>query len=109
MLGISVILPVYNGADMIEACLKSVFSAGSRVAEIIIVDDGSTDETLNNARKLAKSDKRIKVIHTENHGSYTARVTGIKAATSPYLAFIDVDDRFTQGALDFLADLNNLY
>ncbi len=105
MKDISVILPVFNGVDMLEGCVKSIFSAGKRISQIIIVDDGSTDGTHVIAQKLEKSDKRVKVIHTENHGSYMARITGIKAAISPYLAFIDVDDRFTQGALDLLADL----
>lgn len=105
MKGISVILPIYNGADMVEDCLRSIFLAGSRVEEIIIVDDGSTDETFAVVQRLAETDKRLKIIHTENHGSYTARITGIRAATSSYLAFIDVDDRFIPGSLDLLADL----
>ena len=102
---IAVIIPVYNGADMLEPCIKSVVAAGKRIAEIIIVDDGSTDGSFEKANKLAEYDSRIKVIHTENHGSYMARVTGIKAATVSYIAFIDVDDRYYPGALDLLADL----
>ena len=64
---ISVILPVYNGADMLETCVRSVLSAGKRVAEIIIVDDGSSDDTLAVAEALAAGQSRVKVIHTENH------------------------------------------
>ena len=102
---ISVILPVYNGASTLDACVQSVMAAGERVAEIIIVDDGSTDGTAEKADSLADKISGIRVIHTENHGSYTARITGIRAAASPYIAFIDVDDRFLSGALDLLADL----
>lgn len=104
---IAVIVPVYNGEEFLDSCITSIKEAGKRLSEIIIVDDGSTDKTLEKANKLAKEDKRIKVIHTENHGSYMARITGIKATTSPFIAFIDVDDRFTSGALDFLADLRD--
>lgn len=102
---IAVILPVYNGANMLEACLQSVFSAGERVTEIIIVDDGSTDGTLVIAQALAEKDSRIRVIHTENHGCYAARRTGIMSSISPYIAFCDVDDRYIPGALDILAGL----
>ena len=106
---ISVILPVYNGASTLEACVQSVMAAGERVAEIIIVDDGSTDETVTIAERLSKGSKRIRLIRTENHGSYTARLTGIRAAAFPYIAFIDADDRFFSGALDLLAGLMEKY
>ena len=106
---ISVILPVYNGASMLESCVGSVRSAGKRIAELIIVDDGSTDGSGEKAEALAGNDPWIKVIRTKNHGSYTARVTGIRAAVSPYIAFIDVDDRYCSGALDLLADLLELH
>ena len=89
---ISVILPVYNGDSTLEACVQSVMAAGERVAEIIIVDDGSVDETAAIAGRLSERDKRIRLIRTENHGSYTARLTGIRAAAFPYIAFIDADD-----------------
>ena len=102
---VAVVLPVYNGASMLEACIRSVSAAGERVSEIIIVDDGSTDETLARARAIANRDHRIHIISTDNHGSYMARVTGIRAATADFLAFIDVDDHFIPGSLDLLAGL----
>ncbi len=105
MQDIAVIIPVYNGAEMLESCVQSVNTAGKRISKIIIVDDGSTDNTFSVAEKLADNDKRIKLIHTDNHGSYMARVTGIRAATTSYVAFIDVDDQYYPGALDLLADL----
>ena len=105
MKGISVVVPVYNGESMLDACIRSIQSAGSRVKEIILVDDGSTDKTFRHAKALAENDARIRVIHTENRGSYEARRTGIAAATYQYLAFSDVDDWFCAGALDKLADL----
>ena len=109
MKDIAVILPVYNGADMLESCLRSISLAGERVSEIIIIDDGSTDRTLSEAEALAVNNSKISVIHTENHGSYMARITGIKAATARYIAFIDVDDHYYNGALDMLADILEEY
>ena len=109
MKDIAVILPVYNGADMLESCLRSISLAGERVSEIIIIDDGSTDRTLSEAEALAVNNSKISVIHTENHGSYMARITGIKAATARYIAFIDVDDHYYNGALDLLADILEEY
>lgn len=105
MKDIAVILPVYNGADMLDSCLRSIFLAGERVSEIIIVDDGSTDKTLSKAETLAENNPKISAIHTENHGSYMARVIGIKASTARYIAFIDVDDHYYNGSLDLLAEL----
>lgn len=109
MKDISVIVPVYNGESMLDACIRSIQKAGSRVKGIILVDDGSTDETLQRAKALAETDARIRVIHTDNHGCYEARRTGIAAAACPYLAFADVDDRFCEGALDRLAELLEAY
>ncbi len=105
--GISVILPVYNGEALLSACVESILGAGKRVREIIIVDDGSTDGTL--AAAMALPDPRIRVIHTDNQGSYMARRTGITVSACPYTAFIDVDDRFVPGALDMLAELLEMH
>ena len=105
MNGIAVIIPVYNGEKHIERCVKDLSSAGTRISEIIIVNDGSTDGSEATIEAVAKADHRIRPIHTENHGSYEARRTGVAAATAPYIAFLDVDDRHCDGALDRLAGL----
>lgn len=105
MKDISVVIPVYNGAEYLKDCVQSVFDAGKRITEIIIVDDGSTDGTLETADDLAADNPKIRVIHTDNHGSYMARVTGIRAAKTAYIAFIDVDDQFFPGSLDLLAEI----
>lgn len=109
MKDISVVIPVYNGAELLEDCVKSVYAAGKLISEIIIVDDGSTDETLEKAYSLRTADGRIRVIHTENHGCYSARRTGIKASKGSYIAFIDVDDRYIPKALDMLTNLLEEY
>ena len=106
---VAVIIPVYNGGETLSSSVSSVQKAGKRVSEIIIVDDGSTDNTLLVAKKLAKKDKRVKIIHKKNHGSYSARQTGIAASISSYIAFLDVDDRYMPNAIDILADLLEQY
>ena len=102
---IAVIVPVYNGEQTLESCIRSVFLAGTRISEIIIIDDGSTDNTFSIAKKLCEDDSRVRVIHTDNHGSYMARATGIKMSSAEYIAFIDSDDRYYEDSLNLLADL----
>ena len=109
MKDIAVVIPVYNGAKLLADCVKSVCAAGKRISEIIIVDDGSTDETLQTAHRIREEDSRIKVIHTDNHGTYMARTTGMKAATADYVTSIDADDRYFPGCLDMLANLLEEY
>ncbi|MBP5462330.1 MAG: glycosyltransferase family 2 protein, partial [Lachnospiraceae bacterium] len=102
---ITVVVPVYNGAEMLSACVESVFCAGKRISEVLIVDDGSTDDTPKIAESLADKNPEIRVIHTDNHGCYTARITGLQAARTTYVTSVDVDDRYVPGALDLLAEL----
>lgn len=109
MKDIAVVIPVYNGEKLLADCVKSVSAAGKRISEIIIVDDGSIDETLQMAQRIKEDDPRIKVIHTDNHGTYMARTTGMKAATADYVTSIDADDRYFSGCLDMLADLLEEY
>ncbi len=94
---ISVIIPVYNSAKFLEECIASVI-AQQEVAEVIIVDDGSEDDSLQLCHQLAKLHAgMVKVLthpNGENFGSATTRNVGIQAATYPYIAFIDSDDYF---------------
>lgn len=87
---ISVIVPVYNVERYLNRCVKSIVSQTYNNLEIILVDDGSTD----NSGKLCEDfkDARIKVIHKENEGLGKARNTGIKHATGKYIMFVDSDD-----------------
>lgn len=89
---ISVIIPVYNIEKYVEKCINSIISQTYRNIELIIVDDGSTDNSPAICDKLAEKDERIKIIHTKNSGLSEARNTGIEAANGQYLMFIDGDD-----------------
>ncbi|MCK4321003.1 glycosyltransferase [candidate division WOR-3 bacterium] len=88
---VSVIIPTYNRANMIEETIQSVLNQTFQDFEIIIVDDASTDSTENIVKGF--SDKRIKYIqHKVNKGGSAARNTGIKASTGKFIAFLDSDD-----------------
>lgn len=89
---ISVIIPVYNVEKYIEDCLKSVINQTYENLEIIVVDDGSPDESYKIIEKFAKKDKRIKFIRQENRGLNGARETGFKASSGDFITFVDSDD-----------------
>ena len=89
---VSIIVAAYNIQDYISACLESIIKQTYHNLEIIIVDDGSTDNTRKLIREFAKQDERIKIIHQKNAGLSAARNSGILAATSEYICLIDGDD-----------------
>lgn len=89
---ISVIVPVYNAMDCLERCVTSIERQTYTNLEIILVDDGSTDNTGALAEKIALMDKRIKVLHKPNGGSSSARNFGLTVATGDYIGFVDADD-----------------
>ncbi|MGP1586915.1 MAG: glycosyltransferase [Treponemataceae bacterium] len=89
---ISVIIPVYNAENYIRECLESIINQTYKNLEIILVDDGSTDNSGKICDEYAQKDSRIKVIHKENVGQQKARMSGIKIATGDYVSFIDSDD-----------------
>lgn len=89
---ISVIISVYNIEQYVEKCIQSVINQSFKDLEIIIVDDGSTDTSGQICDYYASKDCRIKVIHKLNGGLVSARKTGVKAATSEYITYVDGDD-----------------
>lgn len=89
---LSIIVPVYNVAPYIEKCIQSILGQTYRNLELIIVDDGSKDETGRLCDEFAKKDTRIKVIHKENEGVSAARNTALHHVRGEYIAFVDGDD-----------------
>ena len=89
---ISVCITYYNIDNYVERCLGSIISNTYKNLEIICVDDGSTDNTLNVLNDLAKTDSRIKVISKQNGGVQSARNRALQEVTGDYIAFIDGDD-----------------
>lgn len=100
----SIIIPVYNVANYLEACVNSVLANDFTDWEAILVDDGSTDGICPAlCDRLAERDPhRIRVIHQENMGLGGARNTGLEAAQGQYLLFLDSDDTITPDALEIL-------
>ena len=89
---ISVIIPVYNVEKYLVDCLESVVSQSYTNIEIILVNDGSTDNSCSICKRYQQADKRFRVIDKENEGLSVARDIGIQVATGTYFATIDSDD-----------------
>lgn len=95
---VSVVIPAYNAAALIERCIESVVTqSGSFAVELIVVDDGSTDETVPIVQRFAH--ERISLIRQENQGPAAARNAGLEKATGRYVAFLDADDYWRPGFL----------
>lgn len=92
MAKISVIVPVHNNVEYLDRCLKNLVNQTYKNIEIVLIDDGSTDNSLSACMNYAKSDSRIKLLHQNNEGVAAARNRGIDLATGEYLCFVDNDD-----------------
>lgn len=91
MIEVSIIMPVYNVEAYVEKAIQSILRQTFPDFELIIVDDGSSDDSMAVVSKYA-NDSRIKILHKENAGVSAARNDGIKAATGTYIGFVDSDD-----------------
>lgn len=92
MAKISIIVPVYNTEKFLEKCLNSLINQTLKDIEIICINDGSTDKSLQILEKFANKDKRIQIINQTNSGLSVARNIGIKKAKGEYIGFVDSDD-----------------
>lgn len=100
---VSIIVPVYNREKFLDKCIGSLVSQSYSDIEIMLVDDGSKDNSLSICKNWADEDRRIKVIHKENGGVQSARNLGIKNATGKYLTFVDADDYVSENYIqDFV-------
>lgn len=89
---ISVIVPVYNCEDKIKRCVESIIAQGIKELEIILVNDGSTDNSAEVCNQIMQNEPRVKVVHQNNAGVSKARNLGIKKAIGKYITFVDADD-----------------
>lgn len=101
---ISVIVPVYNVEKYLPECLESILGQSYRQLEIILINDGSTDESGVICDKYAKIDSRIKVIHQINGGAANAKNAGLRVATGEFLSFVDSDDYLEPKAYEFMIE-----
>lgn len=89
---VTVVVPIYNTANYLTRCINSITNQTYQNLEIILIDDGSTDESLKICNLLAKTDNRIKVVHQDNCGLAETRNKGMEIATGEYICFFDSDD-----------------
>ena len=102
---LSIIIPLYNNENTLGRCLKSVLSQNLYKCEIIIVDDGSTDNSGFLADEWAKKDARISVIHKKNGGPSDARNYGLDRMNGDYVTFVDSDDELSPNTLEPLLNI----
>lgn len=105
---ISVCISVYNGEEFLERCLDSLIEQGIDSMEIVLVDDGSTDQTLWIMRKYQDEFPEIKVIQQKHSGLAQGRWTGVRNSTGKFITFLDADDYLIYGAyktiVEFMSD-----
>lgn len=89
---ITVVLPIYNVAKWLDTCIQSIVQQTYRNLQIILVDDGSTDESPTICERWAAKDNRINVVHQQNAGLSAARNTGLRLRKGEYVCFVDSDD-----------------
>ena len=105
MVKVSVIMPVYNAADYLEESINGILNQTLKDLELICVDDGSVDNSLEILKKFEAEDDRVKVFHQENRGGGAARNVAITHATGEYLYCMDADDMINNDALQELYDI----
>lgn len=104
-LKVSIIVPIYNISKYLEKCIESVISQTYKNIEILLVNDGSTDNCLEICKKYKKLDKRIKIINKKNGGLSDARNAGLKCASGEYIFFLDGDDFISKDTIEYLVSL----
>ena len=97
---VSIIIPVYNVQEYVDRCISSILNQTYSSIEVILIDDGSTDESYEKCKAWAKKDKRILLLHQSNKGVSTARNLGISRATGHYITFVDSDDAMEKDAIE---------
>ena len=106
---LSVIVPIYNVEQYLRECVESILASDYKNLEIILVDDGSSDNCGQICEEYKQKDDRIKVVHKENGGLISARKAGIEVATGYYITFVDGDDKiypdYYQKAFDVMEEL----
>lgn len=93
---VSIIVPLYNAGADFNACMASLIAQTWSALEIIIVNDGSTDHSVEIAKHYAEHYPHVRLLHQANAGASVARNLGLQAATGDYVAFVDADDWSTR-------------
>lgn len=102
---VSIIIPAYNVEKYIEKCITSILEQTYTNIEVIIVDDGSTDNTGKIIDNISQHDSRIRILHKKNAGVSAARNSGIEASIGEYIVFVDGDDYIASDYIEYMLDL----
>ena len=102
---VSIIVPVYNGEKYIKECVESLQNQNYKNIEIIVVNDGSSDNTEKIVNRIVSSDNRVILINQQNLGVSAARNNGIKQSSGKYLTFVDSDDKVSKEYINYLVSL----
>ena len=106
---VSIVVPVYNVEDYLKYCVDSLINQSYKNIEIILVDDGSTDDSGRICDEHAQEDDRVRVLHIENGGLSNARNTGVNVASAEWVIFIDSDDYYDRRTVEYLVQLQKKY
>lgn len=101
---ISVVITIYNVEKYMDACIESVVNQTYKSLEIILVDDGSTDESGSKCEEWGAKDSRVRVIHKNNGGTVSARKAGVRSANGDYIGYVDGDDWIDLDMFEQMAD-----
>ena len=99
---VTVIVPIFNAELYLGKCIESILGQTYKKLEIVLIDDGSKDQSLLVCKKYAKNEPRIIVIHQKNRGVSAARNTGIRTSNGKYTIFVDADDELSNGYIETL-------
>lgn len=102
---VSIIVPMYNSEKYLDKCVNSILQQDYKKIELILVNDGSTDSTLEKINNYSKEDKRVIVINQKNNGVSIARNNGIKKSKGEYITFIDSDDFIEKDFISYYVSL----
>jgi glycosyltransferase involved in cell wall biosynthesis len=99
---LSIIIPVYKVEDWVGACLRSVLSSTHDDYEVIVVNDGTPDDSMVVAKSVIENDPRVRILEQDNSGLSAARMAGLALSQGEYVWFIDSDDFLDKGAIDII-------
>lgn len=102
---LSIIIPVYNKELYLKRCIDSIINQTYKELDIVIINDGSTDNSLEILKEYENKDNRIKLINKQNGGVASARNAGIKSATGNYITFIDADDKIDSNMMKSMFEI----
>lgn len=109
MISLSVVIPVYNSEKYLSRCIESVLRQLSEDIELILVDDGSSDNSPNICDSYLDQNSNIRVIHKENQGQTSARKAGVKVSRGKWISFVDSDDYIDDGMFRRLLEVGEKY